>query len=542
VPPGAEGELFIGGEGVSQGYLGRRELTDERFLPNAFGLGKLYRTGDRVRWCSDGELEFLGRYDDQMKINGIRIEPGEIEAALLGLAGITAAVVAAREDAGGARRLTAYLVPSSEKAIAEENVRAALERQLPGNMVPTYFVWLDAMPVTPNGKLDRKALPAPMRKEDQSPNHQGPQTQLECDIVAIWEELLSMSPIDVRTDFFDLGGDSLALISLFAAIEARFGRRLTVDVLSGGLTVAGLAQMLAQKEALQENLDPVVVLQPLGDRPPFFCVHGIGGDLLHLHRLAVRMGTDRPFFGLRRTPEARPTDTISQIAARYVKALLARQPAGPFYLGGHSFGATVAYEMALQLSDQGHDIGLLAIIDQRRPGRRLTVRQALPSLHRIIFRMLGVLRDELRQAKPTDRFRMIRRTLSLWSRRALGYRATDLMFDFRRMDTEQIAFYEAGLRASLDYRPRPAPIKISLFRAKVTSLSNLALDSTLGWSELGGSNVRVHVVPGDHGSIMKEPLVRELAKAISEQLEAAQILYGPRVLSEHSPAQPPVGP
>ena len=195
--------------------------------------------------------------------------------------------------------------------------------------------------MTPNGKLDRKALPAPMREEDHSPDHQMPQTRLECDIAAIWEELLSMSPIDIRTDFFDLGGDSLALISLFAAIEARFGRRLTVDVLSGGLTVAGLAQILAQREPQQENLDPVVVLQPLGDHPPFFCVHGIGGDLLHLHRLAMRMGTDRPFFGLRRTPEARPTDTISQIAARYVKALLARQPAGPFYLGGHSFGEAV---------------------------------------------------------------------------------------------------------------------------------------------------------------------------------------------------------
>ena len=519
VPPGAEGELFIGGEGVSQGYLGRPELTDERFLPNPFGLGKLYRTGDRVRWCSD-ELEFLGRYDDQMKINGIRIEPGEIEAALLGLAGIAAAVVMAREDTGGLRRLTAYLVASSEKVIAEGNLRAALERQLPRNMVPTYFVWLDAMPMTPNGKLDRKALPAPMREEDHSPDHQMPQTRLECDIAAIWEELLSMSPIDIRTDFFDLGGDSLALISLFAAIEARFGRRLTVDVLSGGLTVVGLAQILAQKEPQQEDLDPVAVLQPLGDRPPFFCVHGIGGDLLHLHRLAMRMGTDRPFFGLRRTPEARPTDTISQIAARYVKALLARQPAGPFYLGGHSFGATVAYEMALQLSEQGHDIGLLAIIDQRKPGWRLTVSQALPFLHLIILRMLAQLRDEPRQARPTDRLRMIRRTLSLWSRRALGYRATHLMFDFSRMDTEQIAFYEGGLRALLDYRPRPAPIKISLFRAKVPSLSNLALDSTLGWNELGGSDVRVHVVPGNHGSMMTEPMVRELAKAISEQLEA----------------------
>ena len=540
LPPGAEGELFIGGEGVSQGYLGRPELTDERFLPNPFGPGTLYRTGDRVRWRSDGELEFLGRYDEQIKINGIRIEPGEIEATLLGLAGINAAVVTAREDTGGVRRLTAYLVPASKKLIAEENVRAALERQLPRHMVPAYFVWLDALPVTPNGKLDRKALPAPTSREDQSPDHQMPQTRLECDIAAIWEDLLSISPINIRSDFFDLGGDFLALISLFADIEERFGRRLTVDVLSGGLTVAGLAQMLAQKELQQENLDPVVVLQPLGDRPPFFCVHGIGGDVLHLHRLAVHMGTDRPFFGLRRTSEASPTETISRTAARYVKALLSRQPMGPFYLGGHSYGATVAYEMALQLSEQGHDIGLLAIIDQRRPGWRLTVRRALPIMHRIVFRLPILLRDELRQAQPAERFGMIRRALLAWSRRALGFRPkADLMFDFRRMDREQMAFFEAGIRALLDYRPRPAPIKISLFRAKVPSLSNLALDWTLGWSELAGSDVQVHVVPGDHASMTTEPLVRELAKALSEQLEAAQVRQGPRALSEWPPHNSP---
>ena len=176
--------------------------------------------------------------------------------------------------------------------------------------------------MTPNGKLDRKALPAPPREEPRFPTGHPPETKLEREIAEIWEDLLQLSPIGVRSDFFELGGDSLALLSLFATIEARFGRRLTVDVLSGGLTIAGLAQLLAKGEPLPAEMDPVVALQPLGHLPPFFCVHGIGGDVLHLHRLAVHMGTDRPFFGLRRTPEARLTDTISQIAARYVAAML----------------------------------------------------------------------------------------------------------------------------------------------------------------------------------------------------------------------------
>jgi acyl carrier protein len=181
--------------------------------------------------------------------------------------------------------------------------------------------------MTPNGKLDRKALPAPSREEAWCPTNRLPETRMEREIAGIWEDLLQVSLIGVGSDFFDLGGDSLSLISLFATIEARFGRHLTVDVLSGGLSVAGLAQMLAGDEPLRAEMDPVVALQPLGRRPPFFCVHGIGGDVVHLHRLAVHMGTDRPFFGLRRTPQARHTDTISQLAARYVAAMLVHQPA-----------------------------------------------------------------------------------------------------------------------------------------------------------------------------------------------------------------------
>jgi amino acid adenylation domain-containing protein len=523
VPPGAGGELFIGGAGVAQGYLGRSDLTAERFLPNPYGPGQLYRTGDRVRWRADGELEFLGRADDQMKINGIRIEPGEIEATLLALPGIAAAVVTLYDDAADVRRLTAYLVPSSGAAPPEEHVRAALERQLPRNMVPTFFIWLDALPMTPNGKLDRKSLPAPPRQEARSPSNRLPASRMEREIAGIWEDLLQVSPIGVESDFFDLGGDSLAVLSLFAAIEARFGRHLTVDVLAGGLTVAGLAQLLAGDEPLRAEMDPVVALQPLGHRPPFFCVHGIGGDVVHLHRLAVHMGTARPFFGVRQVPEARLADSIRKIAACHVVAMLAHQPVGPFYLGGYSFGAIVAYEMAYQLVEQGHEIGLLAILDQRKPGWRLTARNALPVLHRILARIPGRIRDELAQDSSTNRFRRIGRLLSSWSKTAVGYRANAVsMFDLDPSETEQILLSDANLRAMRDYKPMPLPVPITLFRANVQLLSHLALDSTLGWSDVAKSEVRVRIVPGKHISITTEPLVRQLAKILSDELDAAQ--------------------
>ena len=523
LPPGVEGELFIGGAGVARGYLGRPELTAERFLPNPYGPGQLYRTGDRVRWRLDGELEFLGRADDQIKINGVRVEPGEIEATLLALPGIAAAVVKLYEDAASVRRLTAYLVPSSGAAPATESVRAALERQLPRNMVPAFFVWLDAMPMTPNGKLDRNALPAPTHVETPVPTNHPPETRLEREIAEIWEDLLQVSPIGVRSDFFDVGGDSLALVSLFATIEARFGRRLTVDVLSDGLTIASLAQLLAEDRLLPAEMDPVVALQPLGHRPPFFCVHGIGGDVLHLHRLSVHMGTNRPFFGLRRTPEARLTDTIGEIAVRHVAAMLVYQPAGPFYLGGCSFGAMIAYEMALQLVEQGHEIGLLAIIDQRRPGWRLTARDAIPALPRILANIPGRIRDELAQVPAGKRFRQIRRTLQSWSKKSLGFRAdATSIFDLSHSEPEQILLHEAHLRALRDYQPVPLPVPITLFRAEVQLLSNLALDPTLGWSDLAEGEVQVRIVPGNHGSITTEPLVRQLAKVLSDELDAVQ--------------------
>jgi thioesterase domain-containing protein len=447
----------------------------------------------------------------------------------MALPGITAAVVTLNEDLNGARRLTAYLVASSEATSMTETVRATLKRQLPRNMVPTYFVWLDALPLTPNGKLDRKALPQPKHEKIRPAANLPPKTRLEREIAEIWEDLLQVSQIGVRSDFFNLGGDSLALVSLLAAIDARFGRQLTVDILSGGLTIARLAQILGN-EPPQVQIDPVVALQPLGNLPPFFCAHGIGGDVLHLHRLAVNMGTDRPFFGLRRTSEACLSDTIPELARRYVNAILVHQPVGPFYLGGASFGAMIAYEMARQLLEQGHEIGLLAIIDQRHPGWRLTVRDTILTLPQILASIPHRIRDELVQVPAAKRLRAMRRLLLRWSKTALGLRpGVSLMFDFSLAKPEQIILFESHIHALRNYRPAPLPVTITLFRADKQLLSHLALDRSLGWSKVTKREVQVRTVPGTHESIMAEPLVRQLAQTLSAELDAAQgVTYAAR--------------
>ena len=519
-PPGQEGELAIGGAGVARGYLGRPELTAERFLPNRYGPGRVYRTGDRVRWRSDGELEFLGRTDEQIKINGIRVEPGEIEAALAAIPGIASALVTLSEEPRGGHSLTAYLVPASPSLPSTDDVRGALEKQLPRSMIPTSYVWLERMPLTPNGKIDRKALPRPARRELHARASRSPQSPMEHELAHIWEDLLEVSPIDAGADFFDLGGDSLALVSLFATVEARFGRHLTIDILSGGLTIEGLARLLSSERQPDQKSNPVFPLQPQGDLPPFFCVHGIGGDIVHLQRLARHMGTHRPFYGIRRTPEASPNETIPKMAERYVTAMLAHQPEGPFYIGGHSFGAVVAYEIARQLADKGHQIGLLAILDQRKPGWRLTARAALPVLHKIMWRVPGRIRREIAEIPAGDRIPHIHRTLRRWSTLAMGRRPDAAsMFDMRRSKQAQVDLFDANLRALRSYRPGPLRAPITLLRAEEQLLSTLALDATLGWNGIAQTEIRVRTVPGTHGSITIEPFVQDLAKMLCDELD-----------------------
>ena len=379
------------------------------------------------------------------------------------------------------------------------------------------------MPLTPNGKLDRKALPAPAREKPRAADRRPPESNLERELAEIWEDVLQVSPIDAHSDFFDLGGDSLALVSLFATIEARFGRHLTVDILSGGLTIAGLAQTLAQAENPAGHLEPVVALQPLGDLPPFFCVHGIGGDVLHLHRLAVHMGTDRPFFGLRRTAEIPLTDTIERMAARYVAAMRSSST-------HRSFLPRRAFLWCNDRLRDGTAARCAGTRDRtachhRSAKARLEAHAwtALAASPRILANLPRRIREELAQAPAADRMRHLRRLLRQWLKRVRGIRPdiTDIL-DFKNGETGPLSFYEANLRALRNYRPPVSRLAPILFRAEGQFLSNLALDATLGWRDLSEGKIRVHTVSGTHGSMATEPFVRQLAKILSRELNAAQ--------------------
>ncbi|HET7863116.1 MAG TPA: phosphopantetheine-binding protein, partial [Burkholderiaceae bacterium] len=253
VPVGAIGEIHIAGAGLARGYLNRPDLTAERFVPDPFGPegSRMYRSGDLGRWRADGSLEFLGRNDHQVKIRGFRIELGEIEAALLACPGVREAVVLAREDEPGNKRLVAYLTGTE---LQPEALRAALARSLPEHMVPAAYVRLEALPLTANGKLDRKALPAPAGSAFGAAPFEPPQGPVETTLATLWCELLGQPQVGREDDFFELGGHSLLAVQLSVRVRASFDVRLDLRALFEHSTLAGMASVIVDKQLMQ--LDP----------------------------------------------------------------------------------------------------------------------------------------------------------------------------------------------------------------------------------------------------------------------------------------------
>ena len=263
VPVGVPGELYIGGDGLARGYLGRPGLTAERFVPDPFSAepgARLYWTGDRARYLSDGNLEFLGRVDHQVKIRGFRLELGEVEAALADHPAVRECVVLAREDAPGHRRLVAYVVPVQPSVPSGRELRSFLQGRLPDHMVPSAFVLLDALPLTLNGKLDRRMLPAPdQTRPDLDEAFIGPRTPVEETIAGIWGEVLKVERVGVHDNFFELGGHSLLATQVIARVRAAFEVELALRALFEAPTVAGLADRI---EGTHRLLEEVASLNP----------------------------------------------------------------------------------------------------------------------------------------------------------------------------------------------------------------------------------------------------------------------------------------
>jgi thioesterase domain-containing protein/acyl carrier protein len=395
VPPGIAGELYIGGHGVARGYHNQQELTAKRFVVNPFEPSeRLYRTGDVASYLPDGRLLHLGRADLQVKIRGFRIELGEIEAQLGHHPAISSVVVAARDDANSMKQLVAYATLNDghrqpELAEMREFVRVAL----PEYMVPTQFVFLDALPLTANKKVDRAALPAPSPASASgraSPEDQ-PRGRLEVQLAALWRGVLANEDIGVHDNFFDHGGHSLKAVQLVAEIESVMGQQLPLAAFFQAPSIREMARLLERSHPLRRG--SLVAIKRGGEAVPIFAVPGVGGHVLMFGKLARTLPIDRPFYGLQARgldgPE-KPLTSIRGMAEKYVEEIRAVRPHGPYIIAGACTGGVTAYEMARQLRAAG-ETAVLMLWESWHPSsarRRLVGGQVLSPLDAIFAKVV----------------------------------------------------------------------------------------------------------------------------------------------------------
>jgi amino acid adenylation domain-containing protein len=517
------GEIAVVSRTLPLGYWKRPDLTAEAFVPVPGREGeRMFRSGDLGRLLPDGCLLYVGRGDSRMKIRGHWVELLEIEGALNTLPGVCEAAVAAREGPGGTR-LIAYVVALGPDRPGAGAMRKALSEQFSEWMVPTLFFFVDALPRTATGKMDRNALPVP---DGSRPALEDafvpPRNSVEAQIARIWCEVLGLERVGIHDNFFDLGGHSLLAAQLAAQIEKQLGRQVALATIFRAPTVAELAERLQERRRSERPLPSLIAIQPKGTRPPFFCVHAIGG-IVNYRQLALALGLDQPFYGLQAQGldgKRRPFETVEEMAAHYVREVRDLQPEGPYYLGGHSFGGKVAFEMARQLRAEGERIALLALVDaanlprNARPTRLEFARQRT-RVH------LGAFQKTRAREKPSYVLRRARTLLLLMGRAFV--RVYDALF--RPLRTAGRKVLEANHRAADRYFPKFYEGRVTLFRAKDHWKGPYPsrADPHLGWVELCGEDVEVHEVPGDHSSVMDEEAnVKALGEILAACLHRAQ--------------------
>jgi aspartate racemase len=503
VPIGVSGELHIGGVGLARGYLNRPELTAEKFIWNPFSneLGeRLYKTGDLARYGPDGNIEFLGRKDHQVKIRGFRIELGEIEATLSQHPSVMQSVIIAREDTPNEKRLVAYVVPDEGQSLTASDLRTFLRAKLPKHMVPSLYVTLEALPLTPSGKVNRRALPAPdTARSELEKTFITPRDTLELQLVVIWEQVLGIQSISVRDNFFDLGGHSLLSVHLLARIRKEFGAELPLATLFQAPTVEQLADVLRESQiGWQAPRSSLVAIQPGGSKTPFFCVPGnLGNVFVDLGGFAQHLGPDQPFYGLQ--DGVQNPARIEALAAHYIDEMRTVQPEGPYLLGGVCSGGVVAFEMAQQLQTQDQKVALLALVEPSPP--------SVPSFRTYFKLGTSVLR------RLVQRFDHLSHSFS---------KPTGQWGAYARLKAKLVA----NMWAVVNYAPQTYPGWIALFLGN-ESLANSSANPQLGWRDLAAGGCDVHAVPGNHATITRtydaipdESQVQVLAEALKVCIDA----------------------
>jgi amino acid adenylation domain-containing protein len=568
VPVGVVGELYVGGVGVGRGYLHDAYRTSDRFIPDPFGTkpgARLYRSGDIARYRSDGVINFLGRSDHQVKIRGFRIELGEIEVALRQHPDVRETVVVVQTMPEGEPQLVSYVVLHAGATTTGAELLSFLQKNLPIYMVPAAMMLMEALPLSPNGKVDRKALPLPAEIDrPAAAAYVAPRNELETQVALAWSDVLGRSDIGINDHFFMLGGSSLVAVRLIARIQQHTGHRLPVASLFTHATIAAQSALIQSQQDRGTQL--LVPIQPLGTRSPLFLIHPVGGNVLCYRLLAEALKPDQPVYGLQApgvdgesVPEA--GWTIEELAQRYIAAIRSVQPHGPYAIGGWSMGGVVAYEVAQRLSADGETIRMLTVIDaaahyhesgdpstQARRAARFALDLLATDLDGIgegdnataalvlrFARELGVTSaEDLLQIGDVDAraaTTMIKRFAQafgvqglddrddlkaqitlLWEQaQTLGVLAPQQSFERIK---HLFTVHEHNLQALRTYTPQtyagPMSLIISSERAAHSD------DPTCGWGPLVGGSLRTKVVPGTHYTLLTPPAVADLAASLLE--------------------------
>lgn len=535
VPKGVAGEMYIGGAGVGRGYLNRPDLTAERFVPNPFSDeagARLYRTGDLARHRMNGVIEFLGRIDEQIKLRGFRIELGEIEFSLREHPALLDAVVVPHEQSPDDQRLVAYVVMKSGSAVTPNDLREFLRERLPEYMVPASFAAVSALPLLPNGKVDRRGLAANAETESKRQNVLAlPRDNLESQLVRIWRQVLGTTePIGVTDNFFDLGGHSLLAVALMAQIQKWFGQELPLSILFEGATIAHLAEVLRGQSAVQAP-SPLVPIQPKGSRPPFFCVHTGSGEVLAYEPWSRGLDADQPFYGVQdhfAYKEGDPEIPIEEMASIYVQAIRMMQPVGPYLLGGWSFGGLVAFEMARQLVELGQEVPLLVLVDAGAPA---FVRQIIEADDAVLLTVLAnqltrysMQDEELRPLtealRKLDTNEQLQYVIDYFIERDKIGANLDMEYAFAFLQ-RHLRVFRTRIRVTRRYDPPIYSGRITVFRATEEPPEVRGLDPSKGWAELSTQPVEVHLVPGNHETMGLDPNVKALSARLQSCIDEA---------------------
>ncbi|MGC1309099.1 MAG: amino acid adenylation domain-containing protein [Phormidesmis sp.] len=540
---GEPGELYIGGLGLASGYWNLPEKTAAAFVPHPFAVGeRLYKTGDIVRQLADGHLAFVGRADFQVKIRGFRIEIGEIERCLEKHPSVQQQIVVAKETPSGEKRLVAYVVlqQAETQSFVASDLQTFMKETLPGYMVPSAFVVLPALPMTPNGKVDRKALPAPSFSGEKAEIIE-PRTALEAQLVSIWQAVLNVQSIGINDDFFSLGGHSLLVMRLFNSIETTFGCSLPVTTIFECPTVEKLAVVLSRASAADDEqsaaFKSVVLLRSGTAQPPLFLVHDADGDIGLYVNLARQFPGDRALYGIKPLSEPNiPTvhSHIPTMAAHYLSELRQVQPHGPYLIGGLCAGGVIAFEMALQLQTAG-DVALTVLLEApdvaaefkvNTTVRRLqrfrqtsgsSVTQTVSRLAKKIVNVVGYeAGDRIQKAKTTVRIRAFR----FWQAQAeKGWILPESLFG---LDVRSLYLF-----AEKSYKPK------TQLRGKVILIKALGpaqdaadqpyreiyADENFGWGDRVAQAIKTYDVPGGHATMLSAESVAAVVDAIAQSID-----------------------